>query len=141
MTARMPGPPVFFQQVPEVHDGGVFRVRRAQCQTREQAHERDFLERLFHGRGALGKSSFAAGECAIWFPEDRVFCHHRPWGRRALSAPAGLSRARPDASRRGSVHGGFACACRRIQWRKSSFGSRAVRIRRFRILETCSQNP
>lgn len=41
---------VLFQQVSEVHDRGVFGDRRAQSQTCELAHGRDFAERFFHGR-------------------------------------------------------------------------------------------
>lgn len=46
---------MLLQQVPEVHDRGVFRDRRAQCQTRELTHGRDFVECFFHGRIAEGE--------------------------------------------------------------------------------------
>ena len=46
---------MLLQQVPEVHDRGVFRDRRTQCQTRELTHGRDFAERLLHGRITQGK--------------------------------------------------------------------------------------
>ncbi|MNT71250.1 hypothetical protein D3C72_2097160 [compost metagenome] len=41
---------MFLQQVPEVHDRGVCRDRRAQSQVRKLAHGRDFIQRFFHGR-------------------------------------------------------------------------------------------
>ncbi|MNZ50815.1 hypothetical protein D3C78_686140 [compost metagenome] len=41
---------MLLQQVPEVHDRGVFRDRRAQGQVRKLAHGRDFIQRFFHGR-------------------------------------------------------------------------------------------
>jgi hypothetical protein len=37
------------QQVPEVHDRGVFGDRHTQCQTCELAHRSDFVKRFFHG--------------------------------------------------------------------------------------------
>lgn len=46
---------MLLQQVPEVHDRGVFRNRRAQCQMRELTHGRDFVECFFHGRIAEGE--------------------------------------------------------------------------------------
>ena len=46
---------MLFQQVPEVHDRGVFRDRRAQGQARKLAHGCDFVERFFHGRVAQGE--------------------------------------------------------------------------------------
>lgn len=46
---------MLFQQVPEVHDRGVFGYRRAQGQAGELAHGRDFVERFFHGRIAQGE--------------------------------------------------------------------------------------
>jgi hypothetical protein len=46
---------MLFQQVPEVHDRGVFRYRGAQGQACKLAHGRDFVERFFHGRVAQGE--------------------------------------------------------------------------------------
>ena len=43
-----------FQQVPEIHDCGVFGDRRAQRQSHELAHGRDFVERFFHDWIAQG---------------------------------------------------------------------------------------
>jgi len=43
---------MLFQQMPEVHDRGVFRYRGAQGQACKLAHGRDFVERFFHGRVA-----------------------------------------------------------------------------------------
>lgn len=41
---------MFLQRVPEVHDCGVFRDRRAQGQVRKLEHGRDFTQRFVHGR-------------------------------------------------------------------------------------------
>lgn len=46
---------MLLQQVPEVHDRGVFGDWRAQRQECELAHGRDFVERFFHGRVAQGE--------------------------------------------------------------------------------------
>lgn len=46
---------MLLQQVPEVHDRGVFGDWRAQRQACELAHGRDFVERFFHGRVAQGE--------------------------------------------------------------------------------------
>jgi hypothetical protein len=46
---------MFLQQVPEVHDRGVLRDRRAQRQAGELAHGSDFVKRFFHGRIAQGE--------------------------------------------------------------------------------------
>ena len=40
---------MLFQQVPEIHDRSVFRDRRAEGQTSELAHRRDFIQCFFHG--------------------------------------------------------------------------------------------
>ena len=46
---------MLLQQVPEVHDRGVFRYRGAQVSGCKLAHGRDFVERFFHGRVAQGE--------------------------------------------------------------------------------------
>lgn len=46
---------MLLQQVPEVHDRGVFRDRRAHPQMRELAHVRDFIQRLLHARIVQGE--------------------------------------------------------------------------------------
>ena len=55
---------VLFQQVPEVHDRGVFGDRRAQHQVCELANGGDFVERFFHGRMVQMRTSFATDVCA-----------------------------------------------------------------------------
>ena len=62
---------MFFQQVAEVHDRGVFRYRCAQGQACKLAHGRDFVERFFHGRVALEEPVLQQMKCAAWFPEDK----------------------------------------------------------------------
>lgn len=47
---------MLLQQVPEVHDRGVFGDRRAQRQACELAHRRDFVERFFYGRITQGEA-------------------------------------------------------------------------------------
>lgn len=41
---------VLFQQVPEIHDRGVFGNRGAERQPSELAHRSDFVQRFFHAR-------------------------------------------------------------------------------------------
>ena len=43
---------MLLQQVPEVHDRGVFGDRRAELQACELTHGSDFIKRFFHGRVA-----------------------------------------------------------------------------------------
>ena len=63
---------VLFQQVPEVHDRGVFGDRCAQRQTCELAHWGDFVKRFLHGRIAqrepvLQQMNAQHGFQRIWF--------------------------------------------------------------------------
>ncbi|MNR11908.1 hypothetical protein D3C85_1282300 [compost metagenome] len=40
---------MLLQQVPEIHDGGVFGDRSAERQASKLAHRSDLVQRLFHG--------------------------------------------------------------------------------------------
>ena len=109
---------MFLQRVPEVHDRGVFRDRRAQGQVRKLEHGRDFTQRFVHGRIVQREPILQHGFQRIRFAATASFRIIR-----LVSTPVNRSKAQPDPSWRGTVHGVFACACSRIRNRESSSGS------------------
>jgi hypothetical protein len=78
---------MLFQQMPEVHDRGVFRYRGAKGQACKLAHGRDFVERFFHGGVAQGE------------PVLQQMNAQHGFQRIGLSATAGLGVERFDLAR------------------------------------------
>ena len=120
---------MLFQQVPEVHDHGVFKGRGAQGQARELADGRDFVERFFHGRVTQGEPVLQQMNPQHGFKGIRFSAAAGFGVERLDQAQQTCPGARLDPFRRGSVRGVSACACRHIRNRKSSSGSWAARIR------------
>jgi hypothetical protein len=89
---------MLLQQVPEVHDRGVFRDRRAQRQACELAHGGDFVQRFFHGRITQGEPVLQQVNTQHGF--QRVgYSTAAGLGVERLDSPQQACPGRPDPSR------------------------------------------